>query len=65
MPGNPTLWRVVDDKLYLNITDVVVGFWEEDIPGNINIAEGNWPEIEPVAASESPIPNYSSPAPVK
>lgn len=65
VPGNPTLWRVVDDKLYLNITDVVVGFWEEDIPGNINIAEGNWPEIEPVAASESPIPNYSSPAPVK
>ena len=63
VPGNPTLWRIVDDKLYLNITQTVVGFWEEDIPGNINIAENNWPGIEPNAASAKPIPNFSSPAP--
>ncbi|WP_293574572.1 YHS domain-containing (seleno)protein, partial [Phaeobacter sp.] len=30
VPGNPNLWRIVDDKLYLNITENVVGFWEED-----------------------------------
>ena len=35
VPANPNLWRIVDDTLYLNITDVVVGFWEEDVPGNI------------------------------
>ncbi|MEX0368112.1 MAG: YHS domain-containing (seleno)protein [Ruegeria sp.] len=64
VPGNPNLWRIVDDKLYLNITDVVVGFWEEDIPGNINLAEGNWPGIEPGDASTNVIPKFTSDAPV-
>lgn len=64
VPGNPNLWRIVDDKLYLNITKNVVGFWEEDIPGNINLAQGNWPGIEPAQASASTIPNFSSAAPV-
>lgn len=64
VPGNPHLWRIVDDKLYLNITKNVVGFWEEDIPGNLNLAAGNWPEIEPTASSGNPIPNFSSPAPI-
>jgi YHS domain-containing protein len=63
VPGNPNLWRIVDDKLYLNITQNVVGFWEEDIPGNINLAEGNWPGIEAAAASDRAIPQFSSPAP--
>ncbi|NIZ14274.1 YHS domain-containing (seleno)protein [Phaeobacter sp. HF9A] len=63
VPGNPTLWRIVDDKLYLNITDTVAGFWEEDIPGNINLAEGNWPSIDGKPASTNTIPNFSSPAP--
>ena len=65
VPGNPNLWRIVDDKLYLNITTVVTGFWEEDIPGNINLAEGNWPGIEDTDASESKIPNFTSAAPDK
>lgn len=42
VPGNPNLWRIVDDKLYLNITPNVVGFWEADIPGQIDTAESNW-----------------------
>ncbi|QBF30972.1 YHS domain-containing (seleno)protein [Thalassococcus sp. S3] len=65
VPANPNLWRIVDDKLYLNITKNVVGFWEEDIPGNINLAEGNWPGIEPDGASGNTIPNFSSDAPVQ
>ncbi len=64
VPANPNLWRIVDDKLYLNITDVVVGFWEEDVPGNINLAEGNWPGIESDAASTSVIPKFTSEGPV-
>ena len=63
VPGNPTLWRIVDNKLYLNITKNVVGFWEEDIPGNISLAEGNWPGIEPAPASAGPIPEFMSDAP--
>lgn len=65
VPGNPNLWRVVDGKLYLNITKNVVGFWEEDIPGNITLAETNWAQgIEPKPASESSIPDFASIAPV-
>ena len=63
VPGNPNLWRIVDDKLYLNITPVVVGFWEADISGNINKAEGNWPGIEGAAASDRVIPSFQSSAP--
>ena len=37
VPGNPNLWRIIDGKLYLNITQTVVGFWEEDIPGNLTL----------------------------
>lgn len=64
VPGNPNLWRIVDDKLYLNINVAVVSFWEEDIPGNISIAEGNWPGIEPIAASVNTIPKFTSAAPL-
>ncbi|MEM8980066.1 MAG: YHS domain-containing (seleno)protein [Pseudomonadota bacterium] len=65
VPANPNLWRIVDGKLFLNITKNVVGFWEEDIPGNITLANGNWPGIEPSAASDRRIPSFDSTAPVK
>lgn len=65
VPGNPNLWRVVDGKLYLNITKNVVGFWEEDIPGNITLAEGNWASIEPTPGSDRAIPKFTSSAPLK
>ncbi len=65
VPGNPNLWRIVDGKLYLNITKNVVGFWEEDIPGNITLASDNWVSIEPTPGSDRPIPQYTSTAPLK
>ena len=65
VPGNPNLWRIVDGKLYLNITRNVVGFWEADIPGNITLAEGNWTTLEPAPGSDRPIPDFASAAPVK
>ena len=64
VPGNPHLWRIVDGKLYLNITEDVVGFWEEDIPGRITTADGNWTKIEPEPASTITIPFFTSPAPI-
>jgi YHS domain-containing protein len=63
VPGNPTLWRIVDGKLYLNITKNVVGFWEEDIPGNLKKSTKNWSGLEPAKASHDKIPNFSSKAP--
>ncbi|WP_227268869.1 YHS domain-containing (seleno)protein [Roseobacter weihaiensis] len=64
VPANPNLWRIVDGKLYLNITQNVVGFWEEDIEGNLTLAENNWVNIEEDAASDREIPQFSSSAPV-
>ena len=64
VPGNPNLWRIVDDKLYLNITPNVVGFWEEDIPGNLTLSEGNWVSLDPQEASERTVPDFMSAAPV-
>ena len=51
VPGNPNLWRIVDGKLYLNITPTVVGFWEKDIAGNLAKAEDNWAAKEAAPAS--------------
>ena len=56
VPGNPHLWRIVDDRLYLNITDQVVEFWEADIPGYIEDADGNWTDMEVDPASSNPVP---------
>jgi len=51
VPGNPNLWRIIDGKLYLNITPDVVGFWEEDIPGFLSTAGQNWETMESKPAS--------------
>jgi len=38
-------WRIVDDKLYLNYSKDVQQTWEQDIPGNIQKADANWPKV--------------------
>ena len=43
--ADPMVWRVVDEKLYLNYSRSVQGLWVQDIPGNINKANGNWPAV--------------------
>jgi YHS domain-containing protein len=42
---DPQAWAVVDDKLYLNYSLDVQKQWQQDVPGNITKADGNWPEI--------------------
>lgn len=64
VPSNPTLWRIVDGKLYLNITKAVVRSWEADISGNLERSEKNWSGLEPQAASTDKIPRFTSAAPV-
>ena len=63
VPGNPHLWRIVDGELYLNITETVVGFWEEDIDGHLETSEANWQDIEPEPASDRAIPKFEPAAP--
>lgn len=40
---DPEAWTIVDDKLYLNYSKKIQRRWEEDVPGNIEKAEANWP----------------------
>jgi YHS domain-containing protein len=42
VPGDPRAWKIVDDKLYLNYNKDVLGFWLQDVPGNIQKADDNW-----------------------
>jgi len=43
--GDPQAWKVVDNKLYLNYNKDVQKFWLEDVPGNIQKADENYPKL--------------------
>ena len=64
VPGNPTLWRIVKGKLYLNITKSVVRFWEQDIPGNLKKSKSKWKSLDARPASHDRVPSFKSAAPV-
>jgi hypothetical protein len=42
---DPTAWRIVDGRLYLNVNHSVSRTWSADIPGNIRQADQNWPRL--------------------
>jgi hypothetical protein len=42
-PIDPTAWKVVDGKLYLNYDHDVQKKWSEDIPGYIKKGHEKWP----------------------
>ena len=42
---DPLAWKVVDGKLYLNYNAGAQKKWEEDIAGNIQKGNANWPAL--------------------
>lgn len=46
LDGDPQAWRVVDNKLYLNVNKDIQKKWLEDVPGNLKNAQENWPTIK-------------------
>lgn len=44
--GDPDVWKVVDEKLYLNLDNKIQGIWNNDISGNIKKADTNWMKIK-------------------
>lgn len=48
---DPTQFKVVDGKLYLNVNADVFKKWSEDTAGNIAKANANWPAIKDKAPS--------------
>lgn len=47
--GDPTLYKIVDGKLYLNFNQQVQDTWNADIPGFIEKADKEFPKISPDA----------------
>ena len=47
VPGGPQAWKIVDNKLYLNYNKDVLGFWLQDVPGNIQKADNEAPVLLP------------------
>ncbi len=44
-PIDPTAWKIIDGKLYLNNSSKVQKMWKKDIPGNIKAANKNWKKL--------------------
>ncbi|TKB26572.1 YHS domain protein [Desulfopila sp. IMCC35006] len=39
---DPEVWKIVNEKLYLNCSQAAYEKWSKDIPGNIKKADANW-----------------------
>ena len=50
--ADPTVWEVVDGRLYLNLDNGVKKIWIQDVPGNIASADQNWTRIESIPAAQ-------------
>lgn len=50
--GDPTAFKIVDGKLYLNLNQEIQAKWGEDVAGNISKASQQWKRIRDVAPSE-------------
>lgn len=42
---DPKAWTLHEGKLYLNYSRPVRLIWARDIPGNIVLGDGNWPDV--------------------
>lgn len=43
--GDPTVWKIVDRKLYVNYNDEVGLTWSADPASFIKLADANWPTV--------------------
>jgi len=43
--GDPNHWKIVDNTLYLNLSQDIQERWEGDIPGMVQNANANWTDI--------------------
>lgn len=44
--SDPTVFKVVDNKLYMNFNADVSTKWNADVPGHIKAADGNWATLK-------------------
>ncbi len=46
-PGDPLVYAIEDNKLYLQVHPRAQGLWQEDIPKYVAAGNENWPRIHP------------------
>lgn len=44
--GDPEVWRIVDDRLFLNLDVGIQEQWLKDVPGRIKTADSKWIKIK-------------------
>jgi YHS domain-containing protein len=44
--GDPEVWRIVDERLYLNLDTGIQSEWLKDVPGRIKTANTKWLSIK-------------------
>ena len=44
--ADPTVWKIVDGTLYLNLDRGIQSKWNKDIPGHIETGNANWKGIK-------------------
>ncbi len=49
--GDPLVWKIVDGKLYLNLSNKIQALWSENVQGYINGANEEWEKIKDKSAS--------------
>ena len=50
--GDPQVWKIVDDRLYLNLSPKVSTIWQENVPGNIRNADEKWQMVKDADPSD-------------
>jgi len=50
--SDPEVWRIENGKLFLNLDIDIQKKWEKDLPGYIQKADVNWPQILEKAPAE-------------
>ena len=50
--GDPEVWKIVDGRLFLNLDQNIQKQWSKDIPGRIEMADKQWPQIKDKSPSE-------------
>ncbi len=43
--ADPTVWKIVDGRLYLNLDESIAAKFNEDVAGHIRKADANWREL--------------------
>ncbi len=51
--GDPNVWAIVDDKLYLNLSAPVQKLWNKDQAEHLVNGNANWEKIEHTAVAET------------